>query len=136
MAKFFNVSEAASIGIHSMVLIAKSEGILNVTKISEIMGFSRHHVAKVMQKLSKAGVVLGTRGPAGGFVLAMKPIDITLLLIYESIEGKIIDRDCPFDYPVCPFNKCLLDNMANDINKTFKDYMMSRTLDYYLKNGY
>lgn len=136
MARFFNISEAASIGIHSMVLVAKSEERLNVTKISEIMSFSRHHVAKVMQRLAKAGMVMSTRGPAGGFILAQKPNEITLLNIYEAIEGKIVEKDCPLGYDECPFNKCLLDNMAENINKAFKEYLSSHSLEYYLLNGY
>jgi len=136
MSKFFNISEAASIGIHSMVLIAKSEERLNVTKISEIMNFSRHHVAKVMQRLAKVGMVESTRGPAGGFVLAEPAADITLLRIYEAIEGKIVETECPLGYDHCPFNKCLLDNMADNINKAFKEYLTTHTLEYYLLNGY
>ena len=136
MSRFFNISEAASIGIHSMVLIAKSEERLNVTRISEIMNFSRHHVAKVMQRLAKAGMVESTRGPAGGFVLAMAPDEITLLLIYEAIEGKIVETECPLGYDDCPFNKCLLDTMAENINKAFKEYLLTHTLEYYLLNGY
>jgi Rrf2 family protein len=136
MSRFFSISEAASIGIHSMVLIAKSENRLNVTNISEIMNFSRHHVAKVMQRMSKAGMVSSTRGPAGGFVLALDPSEISLLDIYEAIEGKIVDTECPLGYNQCPFNKCLLDNMADNVNKAFKEYLKSHTLEYYLKNGY
>lgn len=136
MSRFFNISEAASIGIHSMVLIAKSENRLNVTKIAEIMNFSRHHVAKVMQRLAKAGMVTSTRGPAGGFVIAKDPSQISLLDIYEAIEGKIIEKDCPLGYDNCPFNKCLLDNMAENINIAFKSYLESHTLEYYLQNGY
>ena len=136
MSRFFNISEAASIGIHSMVLIAKSEERLNVTKISEIMNFSRHHVAKVMQRLAKVGMVESTRGPAGGFVLAMPPDEITLLFIYEAIEGKIVETECPLGYDDCPFNKCLLDTMAENINKAFKEYLATHTLEYYLLNGY
>ena len=136
MARFFNISEAASIGIHSMVLIAKEESKLNVTQISEIMKFSRHHVAKVMQRLAKAGMVTSTRGPAGGFVLAKPPAEINLLQIYEAIEGKIVDTDCPLGYDECPFNKCLLDTMAEGVNKAFKEYLQTHTLEYYLLNGY
>lgn len=136
MARFFNISEAASIGIHSMVLIAKSDKRLNVTNISEIMDFSRHHVAKVMQRLAKGGMVKSTRGPSGGFVIDMDPADISLLDIYEAIEGKIIITECPLGYKKCPFNKCLLDDMANQMTKTFVDYLKAHTLEYYLKNGY
>ncbi len=136
MSRIFSISEAASIGIHSIVLIAKNEEHMNVTKISETMGFSKHHVAKVMQRLAKAGIVKSTRGPAGGFALAMPRENISLLDVYEAIEGKIVDTDCPLGYPTCPFNKCLLNDMANNVNKSFKEYLKTHTVEYYLLNGY
>lgn len=53
MSKIFTLSEAGSIAIHSMVLIARSNDSLNVIKIAELTGSSKHHVAKVLQRLAK-----------------------------------------------------------------------------------
>jgi Rrf2 family protein len=136
MSKIFNISEAASIGIHCVALIAKHDEKLNVAKLSEMMSFSRHHVAKVMQRLVKSGFLKSNRGPSGGFVLNKKPDEITFLDIYTAIEGEIPIEDCPLNYEDCPFNKCLLDSIANDMILKFKEYLASRTIDYYVKNDY
>lgn len=136
MSKIFNISEAASIGIHCMALIARNKEKLNVTKLSEMMHFSKHHVAKVMQRLVKVGLLKSNRGPAGGFVLKKDVNEINLLEIYEAIEGEIPIEDCPLGYDDCPFNKCLLDNIANDMIINFRDYLKSRTLGYYVENDY
>ena len=50
MSKIVTLSEAASIALHSMVLIARSEEKLNVGQIAEKIDSSKHHVAKVMQR--------------------------------------------------------------------------------------
>jgi len=71
MPKLFSLSDASSIAIHAMVLVAKSEGMINVNKIAETTHTSRHHVAKVMQRLAKDGFITSTRGPSGGFILKM-----------------------------------------------------------------
>jgi DNA-binding IscR family transcriptional regulator len=51
MAKIFSMSDAASIAIHSMVLIARSENGINAVRIAEISGFSKNHISKVLQRL-------------------------------------------------------------------------------------
>jgi DNA-binding IscR family transcriptional regulator len=52
MSKIISLSEAASIAIHGMVLIASAKENLNVIKISERTGASKHHVAKILRVAS------------------------------------------------------------------------------------
>lgn len=113
MSKIVTLSEAASIALHAMVLITRSTEKLNVGQIAESIDSSKHHVAKVMQRLAKENFVASNRGPSGGFVLKMKPEDITLLEIYESIEGKVHIQNCPGDKLNCPFGGCLLGDLSN-----------------------
>lgn len=136
MSRLISLSEAASIAIHSMVLIAKNEGRSNVVFISETMGFSRHHVAKVMQKLVKSGLLKSNRGPAGGFTICKPLNEITLLSIYETIEGKISEHECFMEYHTCPFKACLMGNVVNDMTKVLIEYMGDKTLEYYMNNEY
>ncbi len=85
MAKVINFSDAAAIGIHSMILIAKSETPLNAIYLSEKISFSKHHIAKVLQRLVKDGYLVSFRGPKGGFLLKKKPSEILIYDIYRSI---------------------------------------------------
>ena len=132
MSKIFSLSEAGSIAIHSMVLIAKSENKLNVIKISERTGSSKHHVAKVLQRLVKDDFLTSNRGPHGGFKLKRPAEEIDLLEIYESIEGRIEITECPMDNMICPFDKCILGNVIGNMTQNFKDYLQSQKLSDYL----
>jgi Rrf2 family protein len=132
MARIIQLSEAASLAIHAIVLIGKSEGLINVNTISERTGASRNHLAKVMQRLVKDGYVSSTRGPSGGFILKKKPSEITLLDIYQSIEGHISIEGCPLDRPVCPFDKCLMGGIINKLSLEFKNYLSDQKLSDYL----
>ncbi|MBK7027855.1 MAG: Rrf2 family transcriptional regulator [Bacteroidales bacterium] len=128
MAKIVSYSEAASIGMHGMVLVARAGETVNVQKISDITGSSRHHVAKVMQRLVKEGFLLSNRGPSGGFQLSVDPGSVTLLQIYESIEGHVKVVECPHDKPVCPFGKCILGTVVLQMSQLFRDHLNSHTL--------
>ncbi len=132
MAKIFSLSEAASIAIHSMVLIARSDKMMNVVKIAERTGSSKHHVAKVLQRLVKEDYLSSVRGPHGGFKLLKSPEDITLLEIYETIEGHLNVSECPMENPICPFDKCILGNVVYDMTSKFREYLSENTLDQYL----
>lgn len=134
MAKLVHLSEAASLAIHAMVLIAKSKEHVNVNFLAEKMGASRNHLAKIMQQLVKYGYLKSIRGPNGGFVLSKPAKDITVLNIYEAIEGKIEVHECPLDRPICPFNKCLMSGIVKEVTHKFKDYFENHTLEDFTKN--
>jgi DNA-binding IscR family transcriptional regulator len=69
MSKVVHISEAASLAVHSMALIASNEGMLNVNNIADITKSSRNHLAKVMQILVKNDYLTSTRGPKGNRAL-------------------------------------------------------------------
>jgi len=85
-----------------------------------------------MQRLVKDNYVKSTRGPSGGFIINKKPSEITLLDIYQSIEGPISDTACPMDHSVCPFDKCLMGGIINKLSTEFKLYLENQTLESYL----
>lgn len=134
MAKLVQLSEASSLALHAMVLIAKSPTHVNVNVLANRMGASRNHLAKVLQQLVKYNFLRSVRGPNGGFVLGKPAADITILDIYEAIEGSLEVSECPLDKQVCPFNKCLMGGLIKDVTLQFKDYFQSQTLDKFVND--
>nr|WP_319398463.1 Rrf2 family transcriptional regulator [uncultured Carboxylicivirga sp.] len=132
MSKIITLSEAASIALHSMVLIARSEKKLNVNQIAEAIESSKHHVAKVMQRLAKEDFVSSNRGPSGGFVIKCDPEQLSLLEIYEAIEGKISIQTCPGDKRTCVIGACMLGDLSKNMTREFKAYMESHYLSEYI----
>ncbi len=132
MSKIVTLTEAASIALHGMILVAKAEKMANVVMIAELTGSSKHHVAKIFQRLVKDNFLESHRGPSGGFTLKKDPKDITLLQIYESIEGKIEVTTCPLDKHICPFDKCIMDNVTRKMTVDFRNHLQNNTLEDYL----
>jgi Rrf2 family protein len=116
-----------------MILVARSDKLVNVNHIAELTTSSRHHVAKVFQRLAKEDFIVSNRGPSGGFSLKSDPAEISFLDIYEAIEGKIEITKCPLDKPICPFDKCIFKNVIKDLTLDFRGYLEQQTLDLYLK---
>jgi Rrf2 family protein len=132
MSHLVQLSEAASLGIHSMVIIARCDKIINASQIAEMTDASRNHLAKVMLNLAKMGLVKSMRGPSGGFILARKPEEITLLEVYEAIEGKIHINNCPVNKQICPFTKCIMNNIIHKVTTELRDYFGQQTLKDYM----
>ena len=122
MAKVVTLSEAASLAIHAVVLIACTDKLVNVNKIAEATASSKNHLAKVMQRLVKSNLVSSTRGPAGGFILKKSATEITLYDIYFAIEGPIELDNCPLDRTICPFEKCIMGGVIHKLTNDFKKY--------------
>ncbi len=133
MGKVVTLTEAASIALHGMIIIARSKHSVNVQEIAEITGTSRHHVAKIFQRLVKAGYLYSHRGPTGGFILRKEPKDINFLDLYEAIEGNLEITKCPLDKPICNFDRCIMNGITMRMTKEFKEYLKSQTLDMYLQ---
>ncbi len=136
MSRIVHLSEASSLAIHAMVIIARSDKIVNVQSIAQDTSSSKNHLAKVMQRLVKDGMVKSTRGPAGGFELNKPPQDISILDVYESIEGPIQHGGCPVDNQICAFNKCLVGGIVDNVSMQLKEYLAEQKLSSYIGTGY
>jgi Rrf2 family protein len=132
MSRIATLSEAGSIAIHSLVLIARTKDSMNAQQIAGATGSSRHHIAKILQRLVKEGYINSVRGPKGGFAMRKDPSDITMLDIYETIEGKIEETKCPMGHSICAFDKCLFGNVISKMTHDFISYMKGKTLADYL----
>lgn len=132
MANIINFSDAASIGLHSMILIAKSDKPLNAIELSKQLGNSKHHIGKVLQRLVKDGLLSSYRGPTGGFTISVDPKEVTLYDVYESIEGKSNIKLCEADAHFCPVDKCIRKNLIEKLSNEFTSFMTSQKLSEYL----
>lgn len=62
-------------------------GVLSAAALAEYHGVSTSYLLKHLQALSGAGILETVPGPKGGYRLAKKPEDISLLDIVLAVEG-------------------------------------------------
>ncbi|QTN32779.1 Rrf2 family transcriptional regulator [Akkermansiaceae bacterium] len=106
---------------------------LSSAEIAASRNFSQALVAKILTRLSQKGFVVGTRGPGGGYRLAMDPGKVTLHQIVEVFEGHRDTSGCPFGPgwcgtgDPCPLHDALVamqKNMEAKLRKlTFKSFI-------------
>ncbi|NLY06301.1 RrF2 family transcriptional regulator [Candidatus Sordicultor fermentans] len=123
------ISEAASLAIHSMALLIQNRGgFLTVKDMAQECEASEAHLAKVMQKLAKARLVTATRGPQGGYTLTKEGEEASLLTIYEAVEGAIMPRECLLKSKICLFSTCIFGGVIEKAEREIKEYFASKKL--------
>lgn len=129
MADIIHISDAAAIGLHTMMLLAARHGALMSTRqIADILGVSEAHLAKVLQRLTRQELVVSVRGPKGGFQLG-KPADaVSLLTIYEAIDGPLRQKRCLLNSPVCRGCGCLFGDAFESIDDIMRERLEKTTL--------
>lgn len=136
MPSFLKISDAASLAFHAMTyLAANPPSPIPANRIASDLGLSQAHLAKVFQRLAKHGLVRSTRGPKGGFALS-KPADhITLLDIYEAIEGPMTTTSCLFGTPICGRSMCIFGAMLPKLSSEIRNYLAGTSLSQLVEGG-
>lgn len=122
------VTEAASLALHTTALLAgEPDRVMTTGELASALKVSENHLSKVLQRLTKAGLVRSTRGPKGGFTLNKNPDEVTLLNVYEAIEGPLEIKTCLFGRQVCN-GSCILGGLLASVNTQVRDYLSTARL--------
>ena len=78
------------------------------------------HLSKVLQRLTKVGLLSATRGPTGGFGLAKPAKEITMLKVFEAVDGKLTSTSG---------KGSLVGTLLQAINNQVRDRFASTTMD-------
>jgi Rrf2 family protein len=125
--------------LHSCVLLAllPGEKSLPAAKLAEYHDVPAAQMAKQLQALSAAGVLVSNRGRSGGgYQLARPAEDITLLDVVDAVEGREPLFRCtdvrlrgpcaadPGKYgPMCPITRAM-----REVEKAWRDALAARTI--------
>jgi Rrf2 family transcriptional regulator, nitric oxide-sensitive transcriptional repressor len=126
MSKILNISEAATIALHAMGLIARSEKLVNAQEVADTTGFSKNHISKILQQLVKNGFLNSTRGPKGGFLISEKAKGSSLMEIYNLIEGELQENTCHSHCDNCPFRTCIFGGLEQKFSSEFRNYLTTK----------
>lgn len=72
-----------------------------VREVAEQSKIPYHFLGKIVQQLTKRGVLIANKGPGGGIALSNPADEITLIQIVEAIDGLDITTRCLMGLPAC-----------------------------------
>ncbi len=129
MNHLLRISEAASLAMHTMSLLARHQKQrFSNQQMAELLDASEHSLAKVMQRLNRAQLVESQRGPTGGFTLARSPEEVTVLEIFEAVDGPIGKAGCLLGKGQCVSEGCLLGGLVVKVHHLIRQEFGQTTL--------
>jgi len=83
---------------------------------------------KIVQELSRAGVLRITRGPKGAYALAIPPEKLTLLQVVEIGTGEICLNECVARPATCGHSgTCSVHVVWQDVRRKFRESLRAVT---------
>jgi len=129
MAGILKISEAATLALHTMVVLAdRAPARVATSEIAQMLGASENTLAKVLARLVKEGILDAVTGPRGGFALAENPDETTLLEVYETVEGPMGEPECLLGDRVCDDTDCVLGGLVEAIHSQVCAYFNTTTV--------
>lgn len=85
------LTRASSYALHAVAFMAvqKHDRPIASHNIAQARGIPERFLLKVLKPLVSARVLLSIKGPNGGYRLAKKADDITMLEVLEAVDGPI-----------------------------------------------
>ena len=100
------LSRACKYGLQAVLHLARhDERPLLSKEIAQALSIPQHFLAKILQDLSRRGLLQSFKGRGGGFQLARSADEIKLLDVVETIEGGEFDAGCVLGLRECSEEK-------------------------------
>lgn len=125
------LSKGFDYAVRSLVFLALlPEGkTVELKAISESQGVPVSYLAKVMRSLVRGRLVASTLGRDGGYALRKPPEAITLLQVYEAIEGQMRLVECLEGDGGCAFIQgCTQASVWRKLTATVEGFFRDTTL--------
>lgn len=119
MQTILKISEAAAIALHAADYMAQRTELCSAHEIAKALGVSYNHLSKVLQTLTRAGLVSPVRGPKGGFTLSPAGRKAAVRNVMTAIDGPVQLHSCLMGAKVCRHRDCMFGRFLEDTNRRF-----------------
>lgn len=101
MSVFF--SRQCEYALQAVLFLAlKTDGeMTSIKELTKRLDIPHHFLGKILQDLTRKGLLTSLKGPTGGFGLAMPAREITLYHIVEAVDGGDFLTTCVLGFREC-----------------------------------
>jgi Rrf2 family protein len=127
------ISPTAEYALRAVVALGQQRGEpLTTSKVAELTRVPSGYLAKVLQILGRAGLVVSRRGLGGGFVLSRPAAEITVLDVVNAVDPITRIETCPLNIPshganLCPLHH-RLDTAIASVERSFAETSIEELL--------
>ena len=129
------ITRETDYAVRTVLHLARQEGeTVSVPDIATAMQIPRSFLAKILQRLVRAGLVNSVRGVRGGFGLARRPAEISLFAIMHAIQGSAGINACAVEGGRCGLSRaCAVHPVWVDLRSQVERRLRRETIARLLK---
>lgn len=116
-------TKASEYALLSLIFIAKKDSPQDVDTISKELDISKSFLAKILQNLAKAGILVSYKGANGGFMLAKQDFNLKEIISKtEKHAGSVFE--CSKSKDECEkSDNCQIWNTFNTLQNQVDDFL-------------
>ena len=124
--------------VTAMLDLASNDSTRPITldMISQRQNISLSYLEQLFAKLRKASLVKSIRGPGGGYLLNVNPVDVTLTEIIEAVDENIDLRRCHGSKNCLRGKQCLSHHLWCEVSDQIRGFLSSRNLQQVMDDYY
>ncbi len=125
------LTKKADYGLIAMRHLAQHAdvGACSAKDLADIYGMPQEALAKILQCLTKAGVLLSQHGINGGYVLARDPRKITAFEVIQAIEGPLFITSCSSTEHDCDqSSRCTVREPLRKVSRSIEEVLSQLTI--------
>ena len=121
--------------VRALCCIAEQkQEVISADRLVKSLDMPRPFLRKILQTLTKAGLLNSSKGKDGGFSLTVFPEEITLTDVMKIFQGPVRLNECKFKKNDCPYmNDCLLKRKIDEIEKEVIAKLKAITIESIIK---
>ena len=128
MLKLTKKADYGLIALKHLAVSSRS-GTASAKEIADAYGIPLPLLAKILQKLTKTGLLLSVSGSSGGYKLARRPEKISVLEVIHAINGPVILTTCFTDHGLCDQSqKCTVREPLRKVHEAIIDLLRRITI--------
>jgi Rrf2 family cysteine metabolism transcriptional repressor len=126
------LSSRVRYGCRALVELAvrQNEGPVAIEALAQNTSVPEKYLAKIIQDLRRSGLIRSVRGPHGGYLLSGRPDEVTVLDVWEALEGPLCPVDCLENPQGCDLvDECVTREVWSRVRDAVSDVLRSVTLE-------
>lgn len=126
-------------GIKAVLYLSRFDDneIRSSKDISHALHIPKEFTSKVLQSLTKSGIIYSQKGKGGGFRLARDPANIRIIDVIFELDKAADLKLCLFGFKECKFGgKCPMHDSLGRVRDEFYDIIHNHTVKELLTSGW
>lgn len=125
------ISRTSKYALRAVVHLGSEAGEapVPVDDVAERLDVPRNYLSKTLHQLVEAGVLDSSRGPHGGFRLAIPPAELTLRQVVSPFDEAVTRRRCLLGRERCPDEEpCAAHDLWKRVSQPMTDFFRETTV--------